>query len=261
MKAPPLRSALIVAHPGHELRVFGWLSLSKPHVCVFTDGSGSQAQSRLYQTTQILNSAGATPGKLYGRFTDREWYALLMAQNPEPFVSLAEEIARWLESEAISMVVGDAIEGYNSAHDVCRLIINAAVELASLRSRTSISNFDFPLVGPPDQCEAHLLPHCQTVILEEEIFQKKLKLACQYTELLGEVEEVMRSLGEAPFRVERLRPASRTYATDGLCEEKPYYEQYGEKRVSSGAYPTVLRRQEHILPIARELTNYIARQA
>lgn len=32
------RAALVVAHPGHELRVYGWLEQARPRVFVLTDG-------------------------------------------------------------------------------------------------------------------------------------------------------------------------------------------------------------------------------
>ena len=33
------RTALFVAHPGHELRIYGWLERARPQVHVLTDGS------------------------------------------------------------------------------------------------------------------------------------------------------------------------------------------------------------------------------
>ena len=42
------RAVLVVAHPGHELRVHGWLELARPTVCILTDGSGHQAAFAAY---------------------------------------------------------------------------------------------------------------------------------------------------------------------------------------------------------------------
>jgi hypothetical protein len=47
-------SALIIAHPGHEIRVHGWLERAKPVVYVLTDGSGRSGQSRLASTARLL---------------------------------------------------------------------------------------------------------------------------------------------------------------------------------------------------------------
>jgi hypothetical protein len=54
-----------VAHPGHELRVFGWLHAARPRVFVLTDGSGRTGRSRLPSTTRILREAGAEPASIY----------------------------------------------------------------------------------------------------------------------------------------------------------------------------------------------------
>ncbi|HEX8245140.1 MAG TPA: hypothetical protein VF541_16635, partial [Longimicrobium sp.] len=46
--------ALVVAHPGHELRVYGWMERARPLVFVLTDGSGSGSEGRLESTTGVL---------------------------------------------------------------------------------------------------------------------------------------------------------------------------------------------------------------
>ena len=66
------KCALIVAHPGHELRVHGWLEAVQPTVYVLTDGSGRASQSRLASTMRLLQQARAQRGAIYGRFSDRE---------------------------------------------------------------------------------------------------------------------------------------------------------------------------------------------
>jgi hypothetical protein len=36
-------------------------------------------------------------------------------------------------------------------------------------------------------------------------------------------------------------------------DTKPYYEEYGEKRVAEGKYGEVIRYREHVLPLAEAL--------
>ena len=55
-------TALIIGHPGHELRVFNWLEVTRPTVFVITDGSGKEGRSRLASTAQILKQTGAREG-------------------------------------------------------------------------------------------------------------------------------------------------------------------------------------------------------
>src|SRR5438132_1232239 len=149
------RAALFIAHPGHELLVHGWLELVRPFVFVLTDGSGRTNQSRLDSTSKTLNQTGAKPGRIYGRLTDRAAYAAILDHEFDLFIRLAKELAEAFTAERIDYVAGDAAEGYNPTHDVCRLVINAAVELANQRAVSPVANFEFPLIGQarlnPDQ--------------------------------------------------------------------------------------------------------------
>jgi hypothetical protein len=76
-----LPSALVVAHPGHELRVFGWVEATRPRVYVLTDGSGRGGRSRLPATTRILAETGAVPAGIYGRLTDHDAYDAITVIN------------------------------------------------------------------------------------------------------------------------------------------------------------------------------------
>src|SRR5256885_1892784 len=53
-RAGPLRAAVVVAHPGHELRVHGFLCAFRPLLLVLTDGSGRGGASRLPSTSALL---------------------------------------------------------------------------------------------------------------------------------------------------------------------------------------------------------------
>src|SRR5262245_7457120 len=141
---------LVVGHPGHELRVYGWLMTARPIVQVLTDGSGSEGHSRIDSTTTVLDGAAATRGSIYGRMSDREIYRAILARDHARFLALADELAEELVRHDIGVVAGDAIEGFNPSHDVCRYVINAAVRIASQRKGRTIACYAFPLDGPPD---------------------------------------------------------------------------------------------------------------
>ena len=109
---PDGRAALVIAHPGHELLVHGWLELARPVIFILTDGSGRTNQSRLESTTKVLNQTGAKPGSIYGRFTDRAAYAAILDREFDLFIRLASELAEALIAKRIDYVAGDAAEGY-----------------------------------------------------------------------------------------------------------------------------------------------------
>jgi hypothetical protein len=56
-----LHAGLIVGHPGHELRVDGWLTQTPPVVHVLTDGSGDRGASRIDSTSALRPSRRSSP--------------------------------------------------------------------------------------------------------------------------------------------------------------------------------------------------------
>ena len=258
------RAILVIAHPGHELRVHGWLEAMAPAVWILTDGSGHTGRSRIDSTTRVLESTGAAPGPVYGSMSDADLYNTVLGFNHRPFLDLVDKLAAAILNEQVNCLAGDAEEGYNPGHDTCRLIINAAVKLVQHKSSKPIRNYDFTLVGPPDQCPEDLRDHSLWLNLDDEAFARKLSTARNYPELQAEVETALNGAGNKThqFRVECLRPVnSHSLAIRSLADEPPYYEQYGEKQVKSGYYKQVLRYSEHMLPLARVLDSHVERNS
>ena len=189
------RAALVVAHPSHELRMHGWLEQTRPYVCILTDGGGRSGEPRLSRTSEVLDRAGATQGMIYGRLTDLEVYAAILKGDSELFAGLVEELCEAFVSEQIDYVVGDAAEGYSVAHDICRTMIDAAVELAEYRYGHTVENFDFLVVGPPEEPHNH---DAITIHLDDHAFTRKINAALAYTPKLA--QDVQAALGGAPFQ-------------------------------------------------------------
>ncbi len=266
---------LFVAHPGHELCVHAWLTRTRPKVFVLTDGSGHGTQSRIESTTRVLRNAGANRGSIYARFTDAELYQLILDRNFEPLLQVAREFAEEMLAGHATAVAGDAMEGYNPAHDVCRLIINTAVRSARRRANWEIANRDFLLVG------RHIESFNDggvSMRLNQSAFDEKLAAANTFPGLQPELQALMsgnllalqnypqinshslpdrNTLGSEAYRVETLR----LVADDGLGEQflnaPPFYERYGELRVADGYYTRAIRYREHILPLAEALSGMV----
>src|SRR5262245_52780401 len=107
----PHTTALVVAHPGHELLVYHWTEKHHPIYCCLTDGSGGAAPSRLDSTTELLDTVGASIGPIYGRYPDTEVYRLLLDGRVDVFVAMAEELAAAFTRAGVNCVAGDAVEG------------------------------------------------------------------------------------------------------------------------------------------------------
>ncbi|HEX2078882.1 MAG TPA: hypothetical protein VHG08_14265 [Longimicrobium sp.] len=253
--------ALVVAHPGHELRVYGWMEAVRPLVFVLTDGSGSAGEARLESSTRVLARTLARPGSIYGWMSDRAIYSAILSHDHAAFRRIADQLAETMAAEGIDCVAGDAVEGYNPSHDVCRLVTNAAVRMAARARGAPIAAYEFALVGAPDECAPGLRPRAIRLELDEQTLARKLEAARGYPELTGEVEHALRQFGLAPFRTEYLRPVDPGDRYGGWDPDQvPYYERYGEKRVAEGVYDRVLRFREHVRPLADALWDHTERQ-
>ena len=284
------RGALVVAHPIHELRVHGWLQMARPCVFILTDGSGRASHSRLPSTTKVLEDVGASQGSIYGRFTDLEIYTAFLKSDFDVFIQLAEELADEFSRREIEYVVADSAEGYSPSHDVCRLVTDAAVEISTKRHQRQIANYEFLVVGPPDECPGKICHKAIWVNLEDEAFLRKLaagrgynsKLALDIDSALSgqpfkgvsrfsepqlagdkslsaEVELGLHSDGVElhRFRVECLRPVDTFSAIKAKPYEIPFYELYGEKMVTAGHYETTIRYADHFRPLAEAVWRHV----
>jgi hypothetical protein len=249
------RPALAIAHPGHELRVHGWLEVARPLVFVLTDGSGRSGRSRLAASAQVLAAAGARPASLFGDFPDAVVYRALRGGDLAFFVGLARRLADAFVRHGIDVVAADAAEGYNSVHDVWRLLVDAAVALVD----RPLCNLAFPLVGKtPPLRDPQARPGC--LHLDDAALARKLAAARGYSALADEVREQLRRLGSEAFRTETLWPAEAlapVEPSDGLL----FYEVRGEQQVRAGRYPTAIRYRDHVRPVAEALAQLTGKKA
>jgi hypothetical protein len=242
-----------MAHPGHELRVHGWLETARPLTFVLTDGSGGAGEGRIGSTMRLLNAVGARPAALKGRFSDRQIYQWVMERRHAVFTALADELARDLAAGGIDYVVGDAEEGYNPSHDLCRMIIGTALALLRRDTGRMLPNYDFPLVGRPDEGPA---AGAIRLVLDQAALDRKFAAARGYSELADEVAAALAKTGPDAFRQEVLRPCGAEAGLARSGAEKPYYETYGEEQVAKGRYAAVLRWSEHMQPLAEALRRH-----
>jgi hypothetical protein len=210
--------------------------------------------------------------------SDQALYDAVLNFNHAPFINLVDEIASTMARDEVMYVAGDAHEGYNPAHDICRLVINAAVDLLNRGHGRSIRNFDFTLVWEPRECADEQNDIC--VRLDAAAAQRKLAAARNYPELQAEVAAALAGSGSVGlqhhpdladragvkaatpsainFDIECLRHLDgNTAACFSRESETPFYELYGERQVAAGHYQRVLRYREHMLPLADALNSHV----
>lgn len=221
----------MVAHPGHELRLFHWLELDRPAVFVLTDGSGRSGRSRIESTRAVLAATGCTVGSVMGRFTDAEIYRAIMERDVRGIADVTRELRSALEG--FRSVVSDAMELYNPAHDLCHV-------MAGLAAPPSAERYAYAVVEAPGEGI--------TLTLDDEAFQRKLAMAHRYGDLAIDIDELISRIGGDALRREVFfRPSQPE-------EKKPYYETRGEEQVRAGKYRSVLRYREHFVPFVDALT-------
>lgn len=239
------RSALVVAHPGHELRVHGWLERERPRVFVLTDGSGFQGSPRLGSSLAVLSRLRAEPGAIFGRLTERRLYEAILDFDVNLFAGLVLELVEAFTRDGITFVAGDAVEGYNPGHDLCRLLIDSAVEAVNRVRTTPIANYDFPLIGPPDD----RAPGSIVLELDDAARARKHDAARAYSGIEAEVVAAIERFGIEAFRRECLRPR-RPHPDIRPPTLPPSYEVLGAERVAAGHYRRLIRYEQHLAPLA-----------
>jgi hypothetical protein len=220
---------------------------------VLTDGSGHTDHSRLASTTAVLERTGASRGAIYGAMSDRQLYRAILAGERDVLTRLVDELASALLQMDVTYVVGDAVEGVNPGHDVCRLVLNAALLRIEQTTGRRLKNLEYPVEGPPDQCPAEDRTEAIFLTLDDEAFARKMEAARAYPEMATEMERVLKIYTTDVFRVECLRPVRYGLDVGHRFQHPCIYERYGEKQVAAGIYREVLRFREHVAPLAAHL--------
>jgi hypothetical protein len=236
--------ALLVAHPGHELILHGWLGRTQPTVFVLTDGSGSHGISRLASTTRVLQRAGARPGPVYGRFSDRDVYDALLEGATGAFAQVTGELAAWLVRNPVRGVVTDSAEGYNPTHDLCRTLAGAAVALATGTLGRPVPLYEYVVTNDRRACAERSCAGAMSSRLTDVELERKLRAAEEYEELTADSQLSIERDGREAYRVECLHPVAA--APPAPRGEIPYYERHGEARVRARRYGRVIRYRDHV---------------
>lgn len=245
------KPAIVVAHPGHELLAFGFLTRYRPLMHIFTDGSGIGNSPRVGASARILRELDVPRADVFGAMPDTAIYEAVLDGRADIFVELRDRlVASFLEHD-IDFVLADAAEGFSPSHDLCRYIVDAAAAIVkSERPRVGIQAVGLKsthwVVAEPEVHDER----CLHYRLSDDLFRAKLATANLQVDLTNEIQSAIGALGEDHFRRECFRVVGLPKLGLG---EKPHYERVGEMRAARGDFPRVLRFDEHVRPIAEAL--------
>ncbi|MCE9534589.1 MAG: hypothetical protein K8T89_26235 [Planctomycetes bacterium] len=235
------RAVLVIAHPGHELLVHGWLETARPIVFVLASGNGPEDDDAIVNTAKIVKRAGAKRGGIFGRYTDRGLHQAMMLGEKDRFNSLVQELADVFLNESIELVAGDAAEGIDPSHDLCRLLIDAAVALAA-QIKPTLRNFEIPLFGTRTGLASDLRQR-----VEGEAWCRKFASCRSYAEPIEEIQHWLGTDGIEVLREERLRLAV-PWSIQNRNDVR-------YTRSNRGRIPTV-QFQNHFLPVAGSMQRF-----
>ena len=243
------QTALVIAQPGHELRLFHWLEIARPVVYSLTDGSGRCGKSRIKSTSRVLSRAGATAGSIYGRYSNSRIYQATLDLDFDLFHELIDELADSLVHHEVEIVLGDAAEGECMSHDLWRGARLAAVELAEQRTGRRIIHFEFPVDTHPHRCPEALRTEAVRLELDDAAWKRKFSEAHRYPEIAEFVDLALQQYGAEAFRTELMFPVTPQSLFDANECGVPPFERHGERQVANGIYSDVVRYQQHVAPL------------
>lgn len=230
------RPLLIVAHPGHELRLFAWMERERPLLCILTDGSGSIAPARTPYSGALARGCGALRGPVFGVMSDRDWYAAILAGDAAPFIAAMEAIVAAAPPGA--PVIADPVEGYNPMHDLAAALADAVA------ARIGGARLTYPLMAARQGGEV--------LRLDAATLARKRDAVAAYAPLAEEAATMLRAQPGA-LAEERILPDH--YAWPPTAE--PAYERIGAERAARGVYGRTIRYADHVRPLAMMLRNAV----
>src|SRR5258708_7235470 len=144
LEEPRRRAALIIGHPGHELRLLGWCQRNKPDVFIITDGSGLSGISRFEASVDVIGQIGGRCPQVSPPMTDAKAYAALLTGDFSPIQAFFNETREALLQDGVSTIVCDGFKGFNPTHDVCYAVTARLVEAVAANG-IQCEAFSFPL--------------------------------------------------------------------------------------------------------------------
>lgn len=297
MKLSQGNYALCIAHPGHELRLHGFLEQARPCVFIFTDGSHRTGQDMMFDSIRAIDKATKQGLKLSMAFLksaeskkvfkisrhdlpegeqhlkDPQIYNEVLNQFTDISTYFIHMMAKNFMLYKIDYVIGDASEGTNVCHEVMRILTDVAIALVKKTCGKEIICYDFALDRPFNE---KVNDKCIHVELDDAAMYRKIaaimkyplgihdlkpNISLDYTMLLE-----LQKMKDGDVAVKKLlKDANIDFLKNEYLRPyspsevtgKPLYELEGEKAVEAGKYYDVITYKKHLKPLKEKLTQTI----
>lgn len=246
-------SAFFMAHPGHELRLHGWVSREKPICMILTTGSRSGSDiARLQASVDVIQNAGGRCSDRFETVLDRDLYNCILAGDASPLRRRKEILADILVTNRTERLVIDGWQLYSASHDLAHVVGRLAADEASRRLSCKIEVLQYDVVPAQLAGQASTSSSVRRIILSDSELTAKLAAVNSYPGIEFELIELRQIENEDHARTEALFVPPRFEDILRPPDEAPKYESYGEARQSKGIYKDVIR-WHHVETIARQL--------
>lgn len=192
--------ALSIAHPGHELRLHGFLEQAKPWVFILTDGSHRTGADIMFESIKAIDKATkfGSKGKLdlksdswkktfkhsfpgnppeKEHIKDIQIFSELINQKTDFMAAHIAFMAQNFIKYDVDYLVADPSEGFNVVHEINRVMADAAIDLVKGMTGKQILNYDFAIDQP---FNTNINDECIHIILDDDAVERKLTAMMKY---------------------------------------------------------------------------------
>lgn len=222
---PPGNYALAIAHPGHELRLHGFLEQAKPFVFILTDNSEATGQDMMWDSIKAIDRAtkqgmNITPANMKSEFLRKAFkYSIqegdkkvhlkdsmiqyeVENMRTEFFNDYTDWMAQKLIQYKINYLVCDATESWHLSHEVMRMLADIAIMKVKQKTDDDIQLLDFAI---SEKYDSRMHEHCIKIELDDEAIQRKLHAICIYP--LG-IKDLSPNIEMEKDEIDRLRKST-----------------------------------------------------
>lgn len=257
-----MTAVFVFAHPGHELPILGHIQRMCSHILYVTNSDAGDETQRELLAKNLLSDSGIEHTPSFLGLSEKVSFENVVCGQLQPYRTLADTVADWIDARNPSVVFCDAFEWYNFHHDMVSLMVAYANRRRVLRGREPFEHKEVPLavLSEPTlalasaEAACSLVPHAKAIRLTDDEVAKKKQTLGLYGSASKYFRPIIRLLPED--RISHEIVTERRQPHDYL-QKQPVawtdYDAWGTRRVLQGRYQTPISFQEHFVPIVRAL--------
>lgn len=230
------------------------MTLTRARAYMLTQGARSGRDGTRRQASAHMIAACGGSVAPWGGAWDKDLYNAVMSGDATPFLNLTDALTEDFVKHEIDLVVADAWQYYNLAHDLAHVMARIAALRAGRQLGRDIVLVDYPVVpGDLAPNAEHGLALATLELNPEHVAQKRAFITA-IPDIAHEAIEIEETEGERAHAHEILQEPLPLQLLLAAPKAKPHYEAFGEERVKAGIYKDVVR-WSHVSRICNALAD------